>query len=205
MDLAAIIVFAIALFIAAVSPGPGIAAIVARVLGRGARGAVAFSAGLAAGDVIWLSFAIVGLAALAQAFHGIFVAIKWAGIAYLLYLAWKLWTTPVAARAVEEDRRSEHWLKLFLAGLAVTMGNPKVMVFYLALLPTLIDLTRIDMLGYVELVGVTVAVLTLVLGAYIALALRARRLFTSPRAIRVLNRTTGGVMAGAAAAIATRS
>ncbi|WP_112662110.1 LysE family translocator [Microvirga flavescens] len=204
MDLAGLLVFATALFIAAASPGPGIAAIVARVLGRGTKGAVAFTAGIAIGDVVWLTFAIVGLAALAQAFHEVFLVIKWAGIGYLLYLAWKLWTAPVAAHEVKANTAHEHPAKLFLGGLAVTMGNPKVMVFYLALLPTLLDLTRISVLGYVELVAATLIVLTVVLGAYIVLAARARRLFTSPKAIRTLNRTTGTVMAGAAAAIAAR-
>jgi len=204
MDIAGLVVFSVALFIAAASPGPGIAAVVARVLGRGTNGAVAFSVGLAAGDIVWLSFAIVGLAMLAQTFHEIFLVIKWAGIAYLLYLAYRLWTAPVVAREVEAETRIEHPARLFLAGLAVTMGNPKVMIFYLALLPTIIDLSRITMLGYVELVGATFAVLAVVLGAYVTLASRARRLFTSPRAIKTLNRATGTMMAGAAAAVATR-
>jgi threonine/homoserine/homoserine lactone efflux protein len=204
MDLAGLLVFATALFIAAASPGPGIAAIVARVLGRGTQGALAFSAGVAIGDVVWLTVAIVGLAAIAQAFHGVFLVIKYAGAAYLLYLGYRLWTAPVAATAVEARATIEHPLKLFLAGLAVTMGNPKVMIFYLALLPTLIDLARITVLGYAELVAVTLAVLGVVFAGYIGLAARARRLFTSPRAIRWINRTTGTVMAGAAAAIASR-
>lgn len=204
MDLPALLVFATALFIAAASPGPGIAAIVARVLGRGTKGAASFSAGLALGDVVWLTFAVVGLAALAQAFHGLFLVIKYAGAAYLLYLAYRLWTAPVAAAPVEAEAPGEHPAKLFLAGLAVTMGNPKVMVFYLALLPTLIDLARISLLGYAELVGVTLAVLGFVFAFYIGLAARTRRLFTSPRALRRINRVTGTVLAGAAAAIASR-
>ncbi|HEV2559590.1 MAG TPA: LysE family translocator [Microvirga sp.] len=204
MDIAGLALFATALFIAAASPGPGIAAIVARVLGRGTRGALAFSAGVAVGDVVWLTFAIVGLAALAQAFHGVFLVIKYAGAAYLLYLGYKLWTAPVEARDVEAQESAEHPLRLFLGGLAVTMGNPKVMVFYLALLPTLLDLTRITVLGYAELVATTLGVLGVVFAAYIGLAARARRLFTSERAIRRINRSTGAVMAGAAAAIASR-
>jgi Putative threonine efflux protein len=204
MDITGLLVFATALFIAAASPGPGIAAIVARVLGRGTRGAAAFGAGLAIGDVVWLTFAIVGLAALAQTFHEVFLVIKYAGAAYLLYIAYRLWTAPAAAREVTADGKAEHPLKLFLGGLAVTMGNPKVMVFYLALLPTILDLTRVNLLGYAELVLATLSVLAVVLGAYIVLASRARRLFTSPRAIRILNRTTGTVMAGAAAAVAAR-
>ncbi|MBZ6077457.1 LysE family translocator [Microvirga puerhi] len=204
MDLAGLLVFATALFIAAASPGPGIAAIVARVLGRGTRGAVAFSAGLAIGDVVWLTCAIVGLAALAQAFHGVFLVIKYAGAAYLLYIAYKLWTAPAAPQDVAVDVKAEHPLRVFLGGFAVTMGNPKVMVFYLALLPTILDLTRVNLLGYAELVLATLSILAVVLGAYIVLASNARRLFTSPRAIRILNRTTGTVMAGAAAAVAAR-
>lgn len=204
MDLAGLLVFATALFLAAASPGPGVAAIVARVLGRGMNGALAFTAGVAVGDVVWLTVAVVGLAAVAQAFHGVFLVIKYCGAAYLLFLAWKLWTAPVLPNAVEADARREHPGKLFLGGLAVTLGNPKVMVFYLALLPTLLDVARVDALAYAELVAVTLGVLGAVFAAYVGLAARARRLFASPRAIRAMNRGTGAVMAGAAAAIAAR-
>jgi threonine/homoserine/homoserine lactone efflux protein len=84
------------------------------------------------------------------------------------------------------------------------MGNPKVMVFYVALLPTLVDLARVGWLGWVELAAVTLAVLALVFGAWIMLAARARRLFASERALRRMNRGSAGVMAGAAAWVATR-
>jgi threonine/homoserine/homoserine lactone efflux protein len=204
MDLAGLLVFGSALFIAAASPGPGIAAIVARVLGRGTRGALAFTAGVAIGDVVWLTFAVLGLSALAQTFHGVFEMVKYAGAAYLLYLAWKLWTAPVAAHPMALATSREKPLRLFLGGLAVTMGNPKVMVFYLALLPALIDTARVTIVGYAELVAVTLGVLGLVFAGYVVLAARARRLFTSPRALRTVNRCTGAVMAGAAAAIAAR-
>jgi threonine/homoserine/homoserine lactone efflux protein len=204
MDLAGLLLFSSALFIAAASPGPGIAAIVARVLGRGPKEAVAFSIGVALGDVVWLTFAILGLAALAQAFHGVFLVVKYLGAAYLLYIAYKIWTAPAVPQDIEAEARAEHPLKLLLGGIALTLGNPKVMVFYLALLPTFLDLTRITLLGFAELVVATLTVLGVVFAGYIALASRARKLFTSPRAIRILNRTTGTVMAGAAAAVAAR-
>jgi threonine/homoserine/homoserine lactone efflux protein len=197
-------VFASALLVAAASPGPGIAAIVARVLGRGMRGAVAFTAGVALGDVVWLTIAVLGLAALAQTFHGVFLAIKYAGVAYLLYLAWKLWTAPVHAHEVDADATDVSPVRLFLAGLAVTMGNPKVMVFYLALLPNIIDLTHVTLAGWLALSSVTLSVLAVVFGVYVGLAARARRLFTSPRALRLVNRATGAVMASTAAAIAAK-
>lgn len=204
MDLAGLLLFSSALFIAAASPGPGIAAIVARVLGRGPKEAVVFSIGVALGDVVWLTFAILGLAALAQAFHGVFLVVKYAGAAYLLYIAYKIWTAPALAKDLEAERRAEHPAKLLLGGLALTLGNPKTIVFYLALLPTILDLTRITVLGFVELAAATVIVLGVVFAGYIVLAARARQLFTTPRAIRILNRTTGALLAGAAAAVASR-
>jgi threonine/homoserine/homoserine lactone efflux protein len=204
LDLATILVFAGALFVAAASPGPGIAAIVARVLGRGTRGAIAFTIGVAIGDVVWLTFTIGGLAALASAFNGLFLAIKYAGAAYLLYLAYRLWTASAAPSEVSPAPPAERPMRLFLGGLAVTMGNPKVMVFYLALVPNLVDLGAISPLGYAELALVTQLVLAVVFAAYIALADRARLLFRSRRAMLIVNRGSGCVMAGAAVAVATR-
>lgn len=204
MTIESLVVFAVALFVAAASPGPGIAAIVARVLGRGTAGALAFTVGIAMGDVVWLTVAVTGLAALANTFHGVFTVVKYVGAAYLLFIAWKLWTAPALAHELRAQMPAEPPLKLFLAGLSVTMGNPKVMVFYLALLPSIIDMQAMDGLGYVELVAVTALVLAAVFGGYVLLAARARRLFTSASAIRVVNRTSGAVMAGAAAAIVAR-
>lgn len=204
LSLSGLAIFALALAVAAFSPGPGIAAIVGRVLGRGRDGAVAFVSGMAIGDVVWLSLAVLGLAVLAETFHEVFTLVKYAGAAYLIYLAVKMWTAPAKARAVAPDAGRESHARLFLAGLAVTMGNPKTMVFYLALLPNLVDLRHVDALAWLELALTTLAVLALVFGFYILLALRARSLITSPRAIRLVNRGSGAVMAGAAVAIAAR-
>lgn len=204
MDLSSLLIFAGALFVAAASPGPGIAAIVARVLGRGMHGAIAFTAGVALGDVVWLTVAILGLAVVAQTFHVAFLAIKYAGAAYLLYLAWKFWTAPVAAHEVEPDTARISRVRLFLAGLAVTLGNPKVMVFYLALLPNIVDLNTVTVLGWLELSLATLAILAVVFGSYVLLAARTRRLFTSERAMRRVNRGSGVLMASAAVAIAAK-
>jgi threonine/homoserine/homoserine lactone efflux protein len=205
MDLTSLLVFTAALFVAAASPGPGIAAIVARVLGRGMNGAIAFTAGVALGDVVWLTLAILGLSVVAHTFHAVFLAIKYAGAAYLLFLAWKLWTAPVVvAQPGSPEASDAKRVRLFLAGLAVTMGNPKVMVFYLALLPNIVDLGAVTVWGWLELSMVVLGVLAVVFGAYLALAARTRRLFTSPRAMRMVNRGTGVVMASAAVAIAAK-
>jgi threonine/homoserine/homoserine lactone efflux protein len=204
MDIAALIVFASALAVASASPGPGIVALVARVIGGGVRGAAAYAAGFVIGDLVWLSAAILGLAVIAQAFSQVFLVIKYVGAAYLIYLAYRMWTTPARPIDVAADTAREGGWRLFLGGLALSLGNPKVMAFYVALLPSLIDINRIGILGFAELVAICVVVLTFVLGAYVIAAARARTLFTSPRAMKLLNRTGGTMLAGAAVAVAAK-
>jgi threonine/homoserine/homoserine lactone efflux protein len=204
MDPTGLIVFAGALFVAAASPGPAVASLVARVLVRGTTGAAAFMLGLAVGDVAWLSAAALGLAFIAKTFALAFVAVKYAGVAYLLYLAWRMWTAPVAASPDAAAPQAERPLRLFATGLSLTLGNPKTMVFYLALLPSIVDLAAVTATGFAELVAVTLLVVTVVDGGYVLLAARVRRLFASPRALKLVNRSSGAMMAGAAVAVATR-
>jgi threonine/homoserine/homoserine lactone efflux protein len=94
-------------------------------------------------------------------------------------------------------------LRLFLGSLTLTLGNPKVMIFFVALLPTVVQLRTLRMLDYVS-IGVAIAViLPSVLGVYVLAASRARRLFRNARSIRLLNRGAGTAMAGAAIVVAT--
>jgi threonine/homoserine/homoserine lactone efflux protein len=203
MSLMTLLVFAGALMMAAGSPGPSIAALVARVLSRGAKDVLPFLAAMWIGEGIWLTCAVLGLAAIAETFHVAFVAIKWFGVAYLLYLAWKMWFAPAeTSEATLPEARSG--LKLFFAGLTVTLGNPKIMMFYVALLPAIIDLGAVTLVGWVELVATMFVVLVAIDLTWVFLASRARLFLKSPRAVRIANRISAGTMAGAAAAIAAR-
>lgn len=203
MGIESLLAFGVVLFVACASPGPTIAALVARVLGRGAAGAPAFCLGLLISDIVWLTGAVLGLAVLAETFHTLFVALKYLGAGYLLYLAWKLWTAPAGPVSAAPVRGEG--LRLFFAGIAVGSGNPKTMLFYLALLPTLLPLQAIGVSDYLMLVATQIVVYGAILVGYVTLASRARRTFTSSRAMRIVNRVTGTVMAGAAVAVAARS
>ena len=204
MSIYGLLIFAAVYVLAVASPGPGVAAIVARSLARGMNGSVAFIGGFLVGDLIWFVFAATGLAAIAQTAHVLFVAIKYAGAAYLLYLAYRLWTTPPQPAQAQELDGGGKPSQLFLGSLTLTLANPKTMIFFLALLPTVVKLETLTLAGFVEIALVICIVLPLVLGAYALAATRARRLFTSARAVRNLNRGTGIAMAGAAVAVATR-
>lgn len=203
MDLASLLIFAGALLVAAGSPGPSIAALVARVVAKGFRDVFPFLAAMWIGEAIWLSMAVFGLAFVAQTFHVAFLVLKWAGVAYLCWLAWKMWTAPVTIRDGELPAAESPW-RLFAAGMAVTMGNPKIMMFYMALLPTIIDLGSVTLVGWAELVATMALVLIAIDLAWVVAAVQARRMLKSVRAMRIANRVSAGTMAGAAAAIAAR-
>src|SRR5580693_5440672 len=128
-------VFALVYLLAVATPGPGVAAIIARSLGHGLRGAPAFIGGFLAGDLIWFTCAASGLAMLAQTAYTVFLVVKYAGVGYLLYLAYRLWTAPVQALDASPEVGRERPLRLFLGSLALTLGNPKPMIFFLAVLP----------------------------------------------------------------------
>jgi len=204
MELTSLLIFAGALLVAAGTPGPSIAALVARVVAKGFRDVFPFLAAMWIGEAVWLSMAVFGLAFVAQTFHFAFVVVKWVGVAYLVWLAWKMWTAPVAVREADMPR-AESPAKLFLAGMAVTLGNPKIMMFYLALLPTIIDLGSVTLLGWAELTLTMALVLVAIDLSWVLAAAQARRFLKSRRAMKIANRVSAATMAGAAAAIAARS
>ncbi len=84
------------------------------------------------------------------------------------------------------------------------MGNPKTMIFFLAVLPTVFELKRLSLGGFFCIVSVIMAILPLVLGGYAFGASRARRFFSTPKTVRWVQRGTGVAMASAAVAVATR-
>lgn len=203
MDLVTLAAFTLAYAIAVLVPGPGVAAVVARALGGGFASAVPMVLGILVGDLIYLVFALFGLAAIATWFGPVFIVVRYAGAAYLLYVAWQFWTAKPGAEQIRA--RTESGWKTFLSGFALTLGNPKTIVFYLALLPTVVPLDRpITVLGFIELVVIVIVVLLAIGLAYAALAAAARDLFRSSTAIRRLNRTAGIMMATAAAFVAIR-
>ena len=204
MNLTGMLTFCAVYALAVATPGPGIAAIIARSLAHGSKGAPAFIAGFVLGDLVWFTIAATGLAALAKTAATLFITIKWAGVAYLLYLAWKLWRAPAERVEMRDGDGRQHGWRAFVASLMLTLANPKAILFFLALLPTVIDLASLNAVRFLEISTAIAIVQPTVLGTYVFLAARARTMFTTPKSVRRLNRSSGVAMAGAAVIVATR-
>lgn len=199
-----LITFCAALLAGAATPGPAITAVVARVLGRGASSVVSYVFGIILADLIWLTLAIAGTSVVARSFAPAVEILRYCGAGYLLYLAYGLWTTPVGADPILARTKSESSFRSGLAGLALELGNPKTMTFYVALLPNLIEMSQVAIDTYAVIFASAVAIYAAVFGGYILLAARSRRLFRSDRAMTLMSRGAGAAMAGAAIVVAAR-
>lgn len=202
MTLSALVIFFVAEFVFAVTPGQSVAALVARVINKGWRSVLPFLSAMWLGEIIWLTCAVAGLSHIALSFHRGFVVLKYLGAAYLLYLAYRMWTTPVVVQGTTMPS-PEKSSRMFLAGLAVSLGNPKLMIFYVAFLPSIIDLSRVTPMVWLELT-LTLGIALIVADFFwVLLASQARIWLRSPRVMKIANRVSATVMGGAAVAIAT--
>ena len=197
------IAFAIGMFFLALSPGPGLATIISRSLASGVLAGLAVTAGLVLADFFFMAVAMAGLTAIATAMGPLFQIVKYAGALYLVWLGYRsfrgsgkpLIVTPKGGRGLAKD---------IGLGFLVTLGNPKAILFYGALLPTFLDMTKIELSDFLVLAAIVVVISYLVYGSYIFLAERSRRLLSSSSASRFFNRLTGTILIGAGIAVAAR-
>lgn len=204
MSLTALLVFVSVYAIAVATPGPGVAAVVARTLGRGMNGALPFVMGFVVGDLLWFVAAAAGLSVLAKTYAPLFVVLKVAGCAYLVWIAIQLWRSEPVLPEAGAAPSAESALAAFLGSLFLTLGNPKVMVFFLSIMPLVVKPEEISLVVGVELAVTIGLVISSIMLGYMLLANRARRMFRSKKAISVIQKANAGVLAGAAAVIATR-
>jgi len=204
MSLESAITFFIAIFIFGITPGPGVFAILARGMTEGARSCFLLALGMTVSDIIYLVLACFGLAAIAEHWGELFTVIRLAGAAYLCYLGWKLWTSPINLDDTPIEKHPRHGLMSFVQGFLISASNPKVILFYIAFLPTFMDLTILNSQDIMLAAALTLVALMLGLMLIAKMASAARRVFRSHRAMQNLNRTAGSIMVGAGVYLASR-
>ncbi len=184
----------VALVAYAASPGPLMAVLVARSLGNDGKGATAFAAGLCLGEVIAVICVMLGIGIWAQTRPELLALAKYAGVAYLLWLAIKMWT---ASHGVASTQlRKSGLLTSACAGVALCLGNPATLLMQMLLLPIAAPngIVSLEQMGLVVLV--TFVAFGIVFFGTIPLARQFNRIITSPRASGKMNRMTAAVVAG---------
>ncbi len=196
--------FFIAIIIFSITPGPGVFALLARAITQGAGACFTLALGMAISDIVYLVLACFGLAVIAQNWGGVFTIIRIVGAAYLIYLGWKMWRdrSHLAENALEQRARSE--FMSFIQGFLISASNPKVILFYIAFLPTFMDLTVLtagDILiaSMLCLFGLMIGLMSIAFSAA-----WARSYFRSERAMTGLNRLAGSIMISAGVYLGSR-
>ncbi|MGE3876873.1 MAG: LysE family translocator [Parvibaculaceae bacterium] len=175
------------------APGPIVAVLVARSLGSDAKGATAFATGLCLGDVLAVCAIAMGVGGLAESRPEWFAAAKYAGIAYLLWLAIRIWSDNSMMSA--KQTRNGGWLASTGAGVALCLGNPSTVLIYMLLLPSVAPagIRSAQQLSVVLLV--TFAAVGVVFFGAILLARQFNRIIASPKSSSMLSRATAAIIA----------
>ncbi|MDZ7819752.1 MAG: LysE family translocator [Aliarcobacter sp.] len=191
-----IFAFAGAMFLLAITPGPGVFATISRALASGFTAASFVVLGIVVGDIIFLLLAIFGLSAIASILGDFFILVKYLAGAYLIFLAYKILTSKQSETNIEGIKELS-WKKNFLTGVLITLSNPKVILFYLGFLPTFVNLQTLTTIDIFIISIIVTIVLGGVMLAYAYSANKARKLFKSNSSKRKMNIAAGSVMLGA--------
>ncbi len=202
IDLDIWLAFAAAAAVLIAIPGPTTLVVLGHTLAGGRALGLVSLAGVAAGDVCAIGLSVLGFSAVLSASAAAFEALKWAGAAYLVWLGIGLWRAPVAALSAEPGRRTSVREAIWRS-FAVTLLNPKGILFFAAFLPQFLDPGR-PLFGQVAVLTLTFNFLaTAIQGGYVLAAGRARHGVVGERAMRRLNRAGGAMLVGAGLLTAT--
>ncbi|MBV0913428.1 LysE family translocator [Anianabacter salinae] len=186
--------YAGALLILFLTPGPVWVALVARALSGGFHAAWPLALGVVVGDMLWPFLAILGVAWILTVFSGFLVALKWVAAATFLVMGVLIWRNADVELSKDSRLTRPGMLAGFAAGLAVIIGNPKAILFYMGMLPGFFDITRVTWMDMV-VISLISAIVPLAGNLVLALSIdRVKRLLSSPQAVRRTNRTAGGLL-----------
>ncbi len=201
MALEQYLTFAFAMGIYVAIPGSAVMAVIARALSDGFLATTPHILGNVIGNWLYLLASIYGLLWIAEQMGEAFLIVKLLGGAYLVYLGVKLWRSDGEISTIRK-RRPKNLMANFLTGLMITLSNPKAILFYIAILPAIMDLRTISFAALLPVALINGLVVMMIIGSYSALAAKVRQFFTNAKSIRKLNKGAGGVMITAGVGIA---
>ncbi len=188
--------YAGALLILFLTPGPVWLAIMARAMTGGFGAAWPLALGVAVGDMFWPLIAILGVAWLVQEVEGFMTILRY--VASVVFLVMGIGVIRTADERIAEDRaltRPGRWAG-FVAGLFVILANPKAILFYMGVLPGFFDLTRITRTDIILIVILSLLVPLLGNLAMAGFIHRVRGLVSSPSATRRIRLVSGALLVG---------
>ncbi|TWG99681.1 threonine/homoserine/homoserine lactone efflux protein [Mesorhizobium sp. J18] len=206
-ETANLVAFALIALGMVLTPGPNMIYLVSRSISQGPKAGLISLGGVALGFVFYMLCAAFGITALVFAVPYAYDALRLAGAAYLLWLAWQAvkpgGRSPFHIRELPRDRPG----KLFMMGFLTNLLNPKIAMVYLSLLPQFIDPARGSVLGQSVALGSTQIAISVTVNAFIAIMAGSISLFLArnPLWLNIQRWLMGTVLAGLAIRMATEA
>jgi threonine/homoserine/homoserine lactone efflux protein len=194
--------YATALFVLFLTPGPVWLATAARALAHGWVAAVPLVIGVALGDALWSVAAALGLAWIVGTYAWVMDVLKWVAVAVFALMGWLLIRNADKTISADSALVRPGAMAGFLAGLAAILANPKAVLFYMGMLPGFFDLTRVTPLDIAAIASISILVPLVGNTGFAILVDTARRRFSSPERLARINRVAGGLLIGVAGLIA---
>ena len=192
MDLLTLLSLMIATFVYAISPGPGLFAVLAISTRFGPIPAIWVSIGHTVGDIIYVALAIIALNALAELINESMLYVKILGASYLIFIGYQQFRSK--GISFEPSSKKSSVIKLLIAGFVVGVTNPKTIIFYLSFLPIFIDLNNLTLNTEVQVIVAIGLTVFFVLSLANILGVRLRSYIENPDSIRRINQVTGVTM-----------
>lgn len=192
MDLVTLISLIVATFVYAISPGPGLFAVLAVSTRFGPIPAVWLSLGHTIGDIIYVSLAMLALNALAEVINNSMMYVKILGASYLIFIGYQQFRS--RGVSFEQSTKKSSILKLLIAGFIVGVTNPKTIIFYLSFLPIFVDLNNLTITIEFQVLLAIGSTVFFVLSLANILGIRLRRHIENPGTIKRVNQVTGVTM-----------
>ena len=167
MDLSTFLYFLVASVLLTIAPGPDIMYLLAKSLADGARSGIALAFGLCTGLISHTTLVIIGVAAVIQQSPTAFAVLKYAGAAYLLYLAWGAFHAQGDLK-LNTVNKSASYFKLYRRGVIMNVLNPKVLLFFLAFLPQFVNLNSDSVSLQIAFLGFIFGLQTLIVFSLVA-------------------------------------
>ncbi|CAI2931559.1 LysE family translocator [Aminobacter niigataensis] len=193
-DLPTLLSFALTSLIIELTPGPNMTYLALVSAGEGRRAGFATVAGIALGLAVLGIVAALGVTELIQASNLLYEGLRWAGVLFLLFLAYEGWRGQAEVVATDKDADRRY----FMRGLITNLLNPKAAVFYVAVLPTFIVAERPVLSQTITLTAIYVAVATIIHALIVTLAGTLEPFLNDSRRERFARRTLSALLAGVA-------
>ena len=192
MDLFTLLSLTFATFVYAISPGPGLFAVLAISTRYGSIPAVWLSLGHTIGDIIYVALAMLALNVLSDVISNSMLYVKILGASYLIYIGYQQWRSK--GISFEQSSQKNSTLKLLMAGFVVGVTNPKTIIFYLSFLPIFIDLNNLTVVTEIEVISVVGFTVFFVLSLANIMGVKLRKHIENPMIIKRVNELTGITM-----------